>query len=130
MANIVIEAEGPGAQPALDLAADFFAGEFGVKAAPYATQPEGAAKGLGPEWWAVILSVPGAVLAGMDLAERLKLIERTAAMLAALRARLGTAGGVIRIGAKKTFDIATVKAREIIDALAEEEDGGGGGKAD
>lgn len=126
MVNIVIEAEGHGAEAALNLAADFFAGEFGVKAAPHAVAPGDTQRGLGPEWWAVIIGLPGAVIATMDLAARLKLIERTAAMLEALRAKLGTAGGVIRIGARVSFDVATAKAREIVDALTEEDEDGGG----
>ncbi|MEJ2117974.1 MAG: hypothetical protein P8Y36_08765 [Alphaproteobacteria bacterium] len=119
MADISIEAEGADAQGALDLAAAFFADEFGVKASPRASQEQAAAKGLDPAWIAVVLAVPPAIVAAMQLEERLKLIERTAAMLEAVRARLGGAAGVIRIGAAKTFDIATAKAREIIDALAE-----------
>lgn len=122
MPAVIIEAEGPGAEAALTLAADFFAAEFGVKATPRAIEAQTTTKGLGPEWWAVILAIPGAILAVIDLTARARLIERTSAMLADVRSRLGTASGVIRIGARKTFDIATAKARDIIDALLEEDD--------
>ena len=119
MADIIIEAEGAAAQDALDLATAFFEGEFGATARPHATAPDATQRGIDPAWLAAALAVPPAIVTTMQLAERLKLIERTAAMLEAVRARLGGAAGVIRIGAAKTFDIATAKARDIIDALAE-----------
>lgn len=123
MTHIIIETEGAGSQAALDLAAAFFEDEFGVKAAPHAVTPDATQRGIDPAWLAAALAVPPAIVATMDLATRLKLIERTAAMLEAMRARLGSAVGVIRIGARRSFDIATVKAREIIEALAEEDSG-------
>jgi hypothetical protein len=129
MVDIVIEAEGRQAEPALARAAAFFEREFGVKATPRVIAAEEAAqRGLGPEWLAVILCIPSAIVAVMDLSARLRLIERTTAMLGELRAALGAAGGVIRIGARASFDIATAKAREIVDALtkAEKDEGGGG----
>ena len=123
MTDIIIAAEGPEAEQALTRAAAFFEQEFGAKAEPHAMPPEAAQRGLDPAWLAVALAMPPAIVATMQLTEKLRLIERTEAVLAEMRTALGKAGGVIRIGAKKTFDIATAKAREIIDALTEEDSG-------
>ena len=123
MPDIIIAAEGPEAEQALSRATAFFEHEFGAKAEPHAITPEAARRGFDPAWLAVVLALPPAIVATMELSEKLRLIERTEAVLAEMRTALGKAGGVIRIGAKKTFDIATAKAREIIDALTEEDSG-------
>jgi hypothetical protein len=125
MVDVVVQAEGPNASDALRLAAAFFETEFGIKAQTRAVKTEEVQKGLDPAWLGVFLAIPPAVLAVMDLAERAKLVERTNAMLAQMRVRLGSAAAVIRIGAGKTFDVATVKAKEFIEAIrsADREDG-------
>jgi hypothetical protein len=69
----------------------------------------------------VILAIPPAILAIMDIADRMKLVKRFDAMLGEMRTLLGNGKGVIRIGARRTFDIASAKAREIIDAIRTED---------
>ncbi len=130
MVEVVIQAEGPQAEKALGVAAAFFEREFDVKAKTEIVELEGVRKGIDPNWVAVFIAIPGAIVALIQLDERLKLIERTETMLSEMRATLGKTAGVIRIGAKHKFDIATVKAREIIDAIREakqdDEPGSGG----
>lgn len=121
MAEIKIEVYGGYSKAARDLPVDFFAKEFGVEAAPSTLETDSPTKGLSLEGWAVILSIPGAIVATMQLAERLKLIERTAIMLENMRAQLGSAAGVIHVGARHSFDIATAKARDLIEAIAHDD---------
>ncbi|ADP72036.1 hypothetical protein Rvan_2828 [Rhodomicrobium vannielii ATCC 17100] len=127
MVAIVIAAEGPNAEKAAAVAADFFKEEFGVEAHIKVVGPDENEKffeHIDPNWVAAILSIPGAILSSIELNQRLKLIERTNAMLTAIRQRLGTASGVIRIGSVKTLDLATIKAKELVDAiLSAKEDG-------
>jgi hypothetical protein len=124
MADVVIQAEGAEAEIALTEPEAFFRGEFGAAAETRREGGEGVRRGIDPAWLAVYLSIPSAVLATMDLAARLKLVERTEAMLVRMRAALGGATCMIRIGACRSFDLATAKARDIIDALREEDGGG------
>ena len=119
MVKVRIEAEGPQAQAALDEAAAFFEREFGVKAETQAIEPEGTRKGDAVAWIAMLLTIPPAILATIQLEEKLKLIERTDELLTALRARLGKAAATIRIGAQQHCDVVTVKARELVDELIE-----------
>jgi hypothetical protein len=131
MVDVVIEAEGDEAQQALADVAVFFTREFGATGVPQAPTPRAKQRGFDPAWLAIALSVPSAILGTLELAERLRLIERITAMLEGQRARLGKAVGVIRIGdTRPPFDIATVKAQEIIDALSEDGDKNGEGGLD
>ena len=58
--------------------------------------------------------------------EKAQAVERTNAMLAAMRQRLGKASGVIRIGTVKTLDLATIKAKEFVDAILSAREGDDG----
>ncbi len=83
---------------------------------------------IDPNWVSVVLSIPGDILVAMELNKRLMLVERTGAMLVEVRRRLGGAGGVIRVGAAKSFDLATAKAKDIAYAIMDAaggEDAGG-----
>lgn len=120
MVTIVIQAEGPNADEALRLAAGFFETEFGIEAKTEPVAADKLEKGLDPAWLAVLFAVPGAILATMELVQRARLIERTEAMLTQMRAKLGNATATIRIGASRSFNVATVKARELIDAIKAE----------
>jgi hypothetical protein len=118
MANIVIAAEGPNAEKAAAVAAEFFRREFGVEAETQVLKSgEAQRSGIDPAWLAVILMIPTAIIDAIDLAKRVKLIERAEAMLAEMRRLLGGAGGAIRVGGTKIFDIASAKAKDIVDAL-------------
>jgi hypothetical protein len=122
MAIIVIAAEGPSAAEASAMAAKFFKEEFGAEARIEAAAPgdEKVFEHIDPNWICAVLSIPPAVLASIELNQRLKLIERVEGLLAALRQKLGRAGGVIRVGAAKSFDIAAAKAKDIADAILSE----------
>lgn len=122
LVKVRIEAEGPQAQAALDEAAAFFEREFNVKAEALTIEAAGSRRGIDPVWIAIILAVPPAIESLVNLAERLELIRRTETMLKQMRDSLGDGAGVIRIGARLSFDIATAKAREIIDAIREAKD--------
>jgi hypothetical protein len=122
MIEVVVEAEGPNAEENMRFAGAFFEQEFRVPSQLMQKDPEPGRKGIDPAWIAVTLAIPPAILAGMELSDRLRLIERTDAMLTQLRARLGKAAGVIRIGARRSFDLISVKGREIIDAIRESKD--------
>jgi hypothetical protein len=129
MVTVVIASAGPNAEEAAAVAADFFKEEFGVEAQIKVLGPHEQEKifeHIDPNWVAAILSIPGAILASIKLNQRLKLIERTNAMLAEMRERLGKASGVIHVGTIKTLDLATIKAKELVDAIlsARESDDG------
>ena len=119
MATIVIAAEGPNAQEATAVAADFFKREFDGEAETNILSSHEAEKSfpIEPGWIGVALAIPGAISATIQLNERLKLIERTNAMLAEMRRHLGHGSGVICVGTVKTLDIATVKAKDLVDAI-------------
>lgn len=108
------------------MAADFFKREFGIEAQTKVLgshENEKFFEHIDPNWVSAILTIPSAILASIELNKRYQLIEHTNAMLEEVRKLLGTAGGVIRIGAAKTFDIASAKAKDIVDALRSEDDG-------
>ena len=129
MVAIVIAAEGPNAEKATAVAADFFKEEFGVEAEIDILGPhknEKIFEHIDPNWVAAILSIPGAVLSSIELNQRLKFIERANTILAEMRQRLGKASGVIRIGTVKTLDLATVKAKEFVDAILSTREGDDG----
>jgi hypothetical protein len=70
------------------VAADFFKEEFGVEAQIKVLGPHEQEKifeHIDPSWVAAILSIPGAILASIELNQRLKLIERTNAVRAEMR---------------------------------------------
>jgi hypothetical protein len=117
MVDVIIEAEGLDAAAALNAMAAFLQEEFGVEA--YARKAEKARglQGFDPDWLAVCLSIPPAIIATVDLAERAKLTERVSAVLEKARPLLTVAKGVIRVGAGRIYDIATVTAKDIVDAL-------------
>ena len=119
MVTVVIAAEGPEAENAAAVAADFFKREFGGEAESQILSSHEVEKSfpIEPGWIGVALAIPGAISASIQLNERLKLIERTNAMLAEMRRHLGHAGGVIRVGTVKTFDLPTAKAKDLIDAI-------------
>jgi hypothetical protein len=119
MVTLVITAEGPNADQATAVAADFFKREFKVEAESQILSSREAEKSfpIEPGWIGVALAIPGAISASIQLNERLKLIERTSAMLDEMRRHLGHAGGVIRVGTVKALDIATVKAKDLVDAI-------------
>ena len=120
MITVVIAAEGPNAEKAAAVAANFFKEEFGVEArrkVSKSPENEKILEHIDPNWISAILTVPSAVVASIELDQRFKLIERTNAMLTEVRRRLGDAGGVIRIGTVKTLDITTATAKDIVDAI-------------
>lgn len=123
MVEVAIQAEGPNTGDALCLAAVFFETEFGVKAETRAVKPDEVQKGLDPAWVAIFLIIPTAIKDTIDLIERTKLVERTNAMLTQMRAKLGSAVAVIRVGASRTFDVATAKAKEIVEAILQADHG-------
>ena len=119
MVKVRVEAEGPQAQAALDEAAAFFEREFGAAARTETTELEGSRKGDAVALITMLLTIPPAILAAIQLEEKLKLIEHTDELLTTLRARLGRAAATIRVGARQRYDLVTVKARELVDELIE-----------
>ena len=68
---------------------------------------------------ALILSVPGAVLATLDIAQRLKLAERLDRFLATLRARAGGADRVQLCGGDEpSVDLIRADRDQVMDALS------------
>lgn len=65
---------------------------------------------------ALILSVPGAVLAMLDLAERARLAERVRHLLAKVRGSEGAA--TLHVGAEPPLDLSTATDDEVMDLLA------------
>ena len=65
---------------------------------------------------ALILSVPAAVLAALDLAERARLAERVRRLLKKVRASDG--GATLHVGAEPPRDLSTATEDEVMDLLA------------
>ena len=65
---------------------------------------------------ALILSIPGAVLAAMDLIERAKVAERVRRLLNKVREADGPAA--LHVGAEPPLDLRTVTDDEVMDLLA------------
>ena len=65
---------------------------------------------------ALILAIPGAVLAMLDLAERARVAERVRRLLAKVRASEGAA--TLHVGAEPPLDLATATEDEVMDLLA------------
>jgi hypothetical protein len=64
---------------------------------------------------ALILSVPGAVLATMDIAARLRVVERVRALLQKARTTKGTV--LLQVGAQPPLDLARASEDEVTDRL-------------
>lgn len=94
---------------------NFFEGEWNAKAEPTATSTldAGAKDDALLAAAALILAVPGTVLATLQLLELAQLKRRLDGALQELRS-------VLRVG-DKTLDLRTATAEELLDAVAEEE---------
>jgi hypothetical protein len=69
------------------------------------------------EWISLALSVPGALLTVVDLAERLKLKERVQRLLERIRAAGSEGETVLRLPGRPAIDLKEASAAEVTEAL-------------
>ena len=122
--QITAEAYGPNARAIIDTINAFSEKEWGIKAEVVEHQSEGKERdGTLLAIIAILLALPGSILATMQLLEKAKFKNRLAEMLATVRNLIQPPDdkATLRIGEYKTFDLATVTPEELIEALAEED---------
>jgi len=125
--QITLEATGDRAGSALAPLKTFFQAELGAQEQPAASAapatPDGGAKdGVALAVAAIVISLPGTVLATLQLLQMAQLKRRLDSALQELRGVLRDYRGdaVLRVG-DKSYDLRTVSAEEVLDAIAEEE---------
>jgi hypothetical protein len=125
--QITLEAVGGDAKAALEPVKAFFESEWGAKAEAAASSIPAAPGEQAKDdallaVAAIVLSLPGNILATLQLMEKAQLKARFSSALQELRAVLRDCRGdvVLRIG-DKTFDLRLASAEEVFDDIAEEE---------
>jgi hypothetical protein len=118
---IRIRVAGPDAEAMATEAEAFLAETFAVTPARAAAAPAPDAKRGDPvAIAALVLSVPSAVLATLDLAKRLELADRLDRFLSRLRAHTGIAQ--LQIDTHPPLDLGAAPRDQIIDALTHPSD--------
>ncbi|MEM9030485.1 MAG: hypothetical protein AAGC70_19165 [Pseudomonadota bacterium] len=101
----------------------FFKTEFGVDPQPLdlsKAENERISDQFDPAWLAVLLALPGAINAFVDLMKRAQLVRRTDAMLQELKRVLDGRRGIFRVGEKKTLSVEDTSAKQLIEAIESE----------
>lgn len=116
--------EGEAAETAARALAHFFDEEFGIitNRAAIQAQPAPGRRADPVAIAALVLSVPGAVLATMDLAERVRLKEKIARLIALCRRQKEDSGTIVRLEtATGLHDVAELAPDAVLDTLAHKE---------
>ena len=113
--------EGEAAETAACALAHFFDEEFGIvtSRAAIQAQPAPGRRADPVAIAALVLSVPGAVLATMDLAERIRLKEKIGRLIALCRRQKEDSGTIVRLEtATGLRDLAELTPDDVLDEAA------------
>ena len=119
--TLSIRLTGPDPNAAVQSAADLLRDATGCEPEQHELAPGGGPKrdlGTGLAIASLVLSVPGAVLATMDVVDRVQR-RRVAARVEALKAQLAASGGdaLLEIAGSPPLDLARTPTDAIVDAI-------------